>query len=138
MYMLALKLGFGFFRRAWPFILVAVIVGGGYWYVTNLQHKNEILELQAVQLKSERDAWKESFGDLKVGLDKQVEILQTVAKQGDKLKNQFKSLTSSVHVRLGVINDNLIAINDKDFSTFTCDQAIDYLRAVAVQRGEPE
>jgi hypothetical protein len=130
-YGLLLKLGI----KALPYIAVIAIVGGSWWYVQNLRHNNEILEIQNKQLVTERDAWKESYGDLKLGLDEQIKILTTVSKQGDKLKAEFKNLTSSVHVRLGVINNNLADLKGKDLSGLTCEQAIDYLRNIATQKG---
>lgn len=125
-------------KRFWLHILIAAIVGGGIWYWQHLERKVEQLERENETLVVERDAWKESFGDLKVGLEEQTKLLKGVAKQGDQLKKEFTNLNTNVNARLGKLSTTLGEIKNQDLSKLTDKQAVDYLRDAALKRQKKE
>lgn len=121
-------------KRALPYIIVAAVVAGGVWYWQHLERTVDKLKAENKQLVVERDAWKQSFGELKKGLEEQKKILETVVKQGNQLKQDFTKLNSNVNSKIGTINTQLGKIKDQDLSKLNDKQAIDYLRDAAIQR----
>lgn len=129
-WMLLLRLG----KQFLPYIIAAAIIGGGVWYWQHLERTVDRLKVENKALVVERDAWKESFGDLKEGLAEQRKLLESVAKQGTQLKNDFAKLNTSVNSRIGTINTELGKIKNQDLSRLTDKQAIDYLRDAATKK----
>jgi chromosome segregation ATPase len=121
-------------KRFWPYLLVAIIVGGAYWRWQYLENKVKTLESEVKTVRAERDAWKESFGDLKAGLEEQRELLKGVAKQGEQLQKEFANLNTNVNTRIGQVNKSLDQIKNQDLSKLTDKQAIDYLRDAAAKK----
>jgi ABC-type phosphate transport system auxiliary subunit len=130
----AASIGLSLLKRFWPYILAAAIVGGGVWYWQHLERKVEQLERENETLVVERDAWKESYGDLKVGLEEQTKLLKGVAKQGEQLQKDFAGLNTNVNARIGKLSTTLSEIKNQDLSKLTDKQAIDYLRDAALKR----
>lgn len=130
----AATIGLSLLKRFWPYILVAALVGGGIWYWQHLERKVERLEHENETLVVERDAWKESFGDLKEGLVEQTKLLKGVAKQGDQLQKEFSNLNTNVNVRIGKLTTTLGEIKGQDLSKLTDKQAVDYLRDAALKK----
>ncbi|TFG96536.1 hypothetical protein E4H12_10820 [Candidatus Thorarchaeota archaeon] len=122
-----------------PYIIVAVIIGGGVLYWQHLERTVDRLKVENKDLVVERDAWKTSFGKLEHGLEEQKKLLETVAKQGAQLKSEFGKLNSSVKERIGSINTTLSEIKNQDLSKLSDKQAIDYLRGAATKKkGTPK
>lgn len=130
---LLLKLGLNFVKKFWPYILVALILIGVYFY---WHHLTSTIEKQAATIQQQKEVisaleqkiktCEANFAGVKGSLDTQNKALADLAELGKLNKAQWDQLYSKINTENAALNAQLQNIL-KDPKPQSCEAAIKYL-----------
>lgn len=129
-----------FAKANWKPILIGMVCLAIYGYWWDLKHTiasltkdvaDKTVEVKTAQI--DRDLWKSNYSDLKEGLTKQKEVLETLSATADATNKNFGKLQTTMTAQVGSLSAKLQDIASRNMKNLTADQAIDHLKQQALQ-----